>query len=209
MVKPYIEKISIAGPVGRLQAIYSVTEDDGDLLGVICHPNPLYGGTMDNKVVSYMARSLHRVGMPVIRFNFRGVGDSEGQFDNGIGETDDLKAVVQWIQNRHPARRLMLAGFSFGSYITTSVATDVGANGLVTIAPPVNLYDFTSLSVQCPWLVVMGDADEIVPVEKVRKWLEQRPEIAVRWIPGAGHFFHGRLPDISQHMVTWIQRDDE
>ncbi len=195
----------LSGPAGQLQALYSVAEDEGQYIAVICHPHPLYGGTMDNKVVHYIARALHEIGMPVARFNFRGVGKSEGEFDDARGELDDLQAVIGWLQQRHPDRRLLLAGFSFGSYVAASVAEELEADALISIAPPVSMYYFDDVEFSRPWLVLMGDEDEVVPAEEVRQWLlVPQANREVEWMEGASHFFHGRLPELAAHIRDWI-----
>ncbi len=205
MKKPVEEKILIPGSAGELEALLSVVDDYGDSIGIICHPHPLYGGSMNNKVVHYTARALHKVGMPVLRFNFRGVGRSGGEFSNAIGEADDLKAVAEWLRQKYPARSLIVAGFSFGSYVAVSQVRALAATKLISIAPPVNLYNFHELAPQIPWLVIMGDEDEVVPVSEVRQWLENKASNRqVVWMKGASHFFHGRLPELSGHIENWL-----
>ena len=206
MKKTTQQKIFIPGPAGQLEALLSMADDHGDSIGIICHPHPLYGGSMHNKVVHYTARALHKVGMPVLRFNFRGTGRSAGEFDDAVGEADDLKAVVEWLRQQYPSRDLVMAGFSFGSYVAASQAQTLAVTKLISIAPPVNLYDFQKLAPpQMPWLVIMGDADEVVPVLAVRQWLQN--EVTARrtvWMPGASHFFHGRLPELARHIEGWL-----
>lgn len=182
-------------------------DDEGKSVAVICHPHPLYGGSMGNKVVHYTARAIHDTGVPVARFNFRGVGHSEGKFGNAVGEAEDLEAVVSWIRQRHAGRKLLLAGFSFGAYVAASVAERLAANALVSIAPPVGMYSFADIKYTKPWLVVMGDEDEVVSVKEVRQWLLVSGEnCETQWMPGAGHFFHGHLPELAGHIRGWITR---
>ncbi len=205
MKKSVEEKAFIPGSAGELEALLSVADDYGDSIGIICHPHPLHGGSMNNKVVHYTAHALHNVGMPVLRFNFRGVGRSGGQFSNTIGEADDLRVATGWLRQKYPARDLVVAGFSFGSYVAASQAQDLAATKLISIAPPVNLYDFHRLTPQMPWLVVMGDEDEVVPIPQVWQWLES--EISNRqmlWMREASHFFHGRLLELSRHIEDWL-----
>lgn len=206
MKKPLEQKISIAGPAGKLEARYSSSSDDGDRIAVICHPHPVYGGTMDNKVVHTLSRALVQMGIPVLRFNFRGVGESEGDFDHAQGEQQDLLAAIAWLQRFRPGRKLVLAGFSFGSYIAAKVAGQVDIGALISVAPPVNLYNFDELQPSVPWLVVMGEEDEVVPVAEVRQWVE-KTSFANRqlvWMPETSHFFHGRLPDLSESVSSWM-----
>ncbi len=131
--------------------------------GVVCHPHPLGGGTLDNKVVHTVARTMQELGLPALRFNFRGVGASAGTFDDGIGETDDAQAVIDWGRERWPQAALWLAGFSFGAYVALRVSERRRPQRLITVAPPVQRFQLAALRVpDCPWLIVQGDADEIV-----------------------------------------------
>ena len=206
MTKHRDEKITIAGPAGSIAARLARADDDrGDYIAIVCHPHPLHGGSMDNKVVYYTARALREVGMAVLRFNFRGVGASEGEFDNAIGEQQDLAAVAAWAAAHYPHRALLLAGFSFGAYVAAAKAQDLAARRLLSIAPPIHKYDFDGLHITMPWLVIMGDADEVVPVVAVRQWLRTAAaQREVVWMKGAGHFFHGQLPQLAAHIKQWL-----
>jgi len=165
---------------------------------VICHPHPLHGGTMHNKVVTILERSLRELGLACVRFNFRGVGQSAGVHDEGRGEVEDLAAVVDWARRASPGDALWLAGFSFGSYVALAAARRVGADALVSIAPPVGRWDFDSIELpDCPWLVVQGEEDEVVDPAAVFAWVEslsKQPHL-VR-MPETSHFFHRRLMDL-------------
>lgn len=206
MKKLLEESALIQGPAGSIEARYTSGSDSVARIAVICHPHPLYGGTMDNKVVHYTSRAFTQLGVAHVRFNFRGVGRSQGVHDNARGEQDDCRAVIEWLKARHPDTPLILAGFSFGSYVAAAVAARDTPNRLISIAPPVNLYDFPSLGIDCPWLVVMGDADEVVPSEQVKDWLEYTDQsIDARWMQQASHFFHGRLPELAEHITHWLQ----
>lgn len=206
MKKAAEEKFIINGPVGKLEALLSCGPDEGSYIAVICHPHPLHGGTMTNKVVHYTAKSFNEMGVPVLRFNFRGVGASEGEFGNAIGEADDLAAAVRWTMKEYPGRRLLLAGFSFGSFVAVSRAASLDSAGLLLIAPAINLYDFRQIELpSCPWLVIQGDADEVVPPKIVKQWAEETAEVdRLVYMPGAGHFFHGRLLDLSSAIKAWM-----
>jgi len=188
------------GPTGKLETITDVAEHAGARRGVavICHPNPVQGGTMHNKVVTMAERALRESGLDTVRFNFRGTGNSPGEYDNGRGEGDDLAAVVAWVRRMRPDDALWLAGFSFGSYVTISRAAQLHADALISIAPPVGRWAFGELTVPtCPWLVVQGEADEVVEPQAVFDWidaLEKKPEL-VR-MPDTSHFFHRRLMDL-------------
>ena len=207
MKKPAVKNLTLNGPQGALEAILSVPEQTSGAIAVVCHPHPMYGGTMDNKVVHYTARALLEMGIPVLRFNFRGVGKSAGKFDNAVGEIEDCMTVVEWMQENYPKDRLVLAGFSFGAYIAVRAAARADVSALITIAPAVNLYDFDSLDeIGCPWLLIQGEADEVVPPDAVRSWVTQSSQLSeVIWMPDASHFFHGRLLELAEHIRKWIR----
>jgi alpha/beta superfamily hydrolase len=153
---------------------------------------------MHNKVVTMLERSLRESGLDTVRFNFRGVGTSEGEFDNGLGEGDDLAAVVEWARRVHPGDALWLAGFSFGSFVSISNAVRLEADALVSIAPPAGRWDFSSLRTpSCPWLIVQGEEDEVVDPQAVYDWIESldAEPVLVR-MPETSHFFHRRLMDL-------------
>lgn len=197
---PRPERLEIAGSVGVLEALCEQPEAAGApaAFGVICHPHPLFGGTMTNKVVHMLARSCHELGLPTLRFNFRGVGASAGEYDEGRGETDDALAVVARGRELWPGAALWLAGFSFGAYVALRAAPRAAAARLVTVAPPVGRWDFAAVDPPaCPWLIVQGDRDELVDAAVVQAWATQQPrppQFAL--IPGAEHFFHGRLHEL-------------
>ncbi len=190
----------LRGPAGKLECITDVPAAAEARAGtiIICHPHPQFGGTMNNKVVTIMERSLRELGLNTVRFNFRGAGASEGEYDEGRGETDDLLAVAAWVRRTRPADVLWLGGFSFGSYVTLRAAKQLRPALLISIAPPARRYAFAQLEhPRCPWLVIQGDEDDIVSVEDVRQWVqstEPRPDLAV--MEHAGHFFHRRLMDL-------------
>lgn len=190
----------LRGPAGALECISDVPKADHERAGtiVICHPHPQHGGTMHNKVVTILERSMRELGLRTVRFNFRGVGASEGSFDDGYGETDDLFAVTEWVRRARPDDVLWLGGFSFGAYIALRAAQNLHLGQLISIAPAVGRYQFRELSHPgCPWLVVQGDEDEVVRIEDVREWvdgLEPTPDLVV--MHEAGHFFHRRLMDL-------------
>ena len=161
---PVSEKLFLEGPVGKLEAMLDAPrEPEPHGAVVVCHPHPQHGGTMHNKVVTIMERSMRELGMRTIRFNFRGAGESEGEHDEGYGETDDLFAVTEWVRHTRPNDDLWLGGFSFGSYISVRAAQNLKLGQLITIAPPVDRYPFSQLQhPDCPWLVIQGDEDEVV-----------------------------------------------
>jgi alpha/beta superfamily hydrolase len=188
------------GPAGALEV--AVDRSDAATLpavAIICHPLPIEGGTMHNKVVTMLARSLRELGLDTVRFNFRGTGNSEGSFDDGIGEADDLRAVAAWVRAQRPDAALWLAGFSFGAYVSLRMAAELQPSMLISIAPPVRRsWDFDSLvPPTCPWLVIQGEADEVVDPQAVFDWIDtmRDPPDLVR-MPGTGHFFHRKLMDL-------------
>ncbi|MEO6228035.1 MAG: alpha/beta fold hydrolase [Thermomonas sp.] len=190
----------IEGPAGRIEA--SLDQPDADprpLLAIICHPLPTEGGSMHNKVVTMTSRALRECGATTLRFNFRGVGQSEGTFDDGGGELDDLRAVAAWAKTHHPDKLLWLAGFSFGAWISLRGADELGAQLLLSIAPPVGrTWSFDDITLPaCPWLVIQGEDDDIVDAHAVRAWVESLPmPPQLVLMPGAGHFFHRKLIDL-------------
>jgi len=204
-----LSEFTLQGPVGPLEAISDVAEPPcaRRAVAVICHPNTKDGGTMRNKVVTTLERSLRECGLDTLRFNFRSGGESAGDYDNGRGESDDLAAVVAWVRKVRPNDALWLAGFSFGSYVTLRNAAKLKADALISIAPPVGRWSHETLALPtCPWLVVMGEEDEIVEPQAVFDWIDSlaTPPELVR-MPETGHFFHRRLMDLRGAVKHWIQ----
>ena len=178
-------------------------------MAIVCHPHPLYGGSMDNKVVHTLIKAFAELGLSTLRFNFRGVGRSEGDYDKGKGESEDLHLIANWLRQQHPQQSsLWLAGFSFGAYVALRAQQQVGAEQLCLVAPPVSLYDFTTLpEVKIPWMVIQGGEDEIVDPDAVADWLESRsPQPHVVWCKEAGHFFHGKLNVVKNAVTEAAQR---
>jgi alpha/beta superfamily hydrolase len=204
--------LQLQGPVGVLEAKLEFPEDGvarRDVCAIVCHPLPTDGGTMDNKVVTTTARALRELGITTLRFNFRGTGNSAGEFDHGDGESDDLRAVAAWLRAEHPAAQLWLAGFSFGAFVSLKNAVELRADAVISIAPPVagRGWDFSRIELlQVPWLVVMGEADEIVEPKAVFDWIDALPEppTLVR-MPETSHFFHRKLIDLRQVIQQWAQ----
>ncbi len=201
------EKITIDGPVGQLEGLVNGI-DGSDTVAIICHPHPLYQGTMTNKVVTTLAKACDEVGVSSIRFNYRGVGNSEGSYGEMEGEILDCLAVVAEAQRRFPDCKLALAGFSFGSYIASRVAEQITSQWLVTVAPAVNHARFNTLSdITCPWLVVMGSGDEVVPFDEVQAWAASPPvPLSFEVIEGASHFFHGDLVVLRQLVTEFLNK---
>ncbi|MEE4637846.1 MAG: alpha/beta fold hydrolase [Wenzhouxiangella sp.] len=199
----------LTGPAGALECLVDVPEfgTERPATAVLCHPHPQHGGTLRNKVVTIMDRSLRELGLSTVRFNFRGVGNSEGEYDDGQGETEDLLTVIDWVRRTRPGTDLWLGGFSFGAFVALKAARDLPVRQLITIAPPVERYGFeTLLPPNCPWLVVQGDEDDVVSSEAVSEWaeaLDQPPDLVI--MEGAGHFFHRRLMDLRGLIKNHVQ----
>ena len=202
------QRLSIEGPAGPLEAVLEGGDNAGGSYAVVCHPHPLYGGTMENKVVTTLTRTFTDLGHPAVRFNFRGVGGSSGAFDNGVGETEDAAAVAAWAAARYAGRSLIVAGFSFGGSIAMRLASIVATAKLVTVAPAVeHLGLYPGKRPSCPWTVVQGDADDLVSPSAVKAWIETlnpAPRLVV--LPGVGHFFHGRLQELRDVVTEAVQR---
>jgi len=191
--------VEIQGPAGGLEAAIDTSALPAVATAVICHPHPLQEGTMSNKVVTTLARAFARLGADAVRFNFRGVGASKGRYADGVGEREDALAVVAWCRARWPDRPLYLGGFSFGAAVAAAVAARAAPAGLVTVAPPVDKLPADFVAPTCPWLLVHGEADDVVPAGPVIEWcatLPVPPRLVL--LPGVGHFFHGRLPALAQ-----------
>ncbi|MET0355961.1 MAG: alpha/beta fold hydrolase [Cellvibrio sp.] len=209
-------KINIPGPVGILESVLSRGDSDAPLsavngLAIICHPHPQHGGTMDNKVVTTLMRTYRDLGVHVLRFNFRGVGKSEGVFDNAVGELDDLLAIIDWAKTHLTQSPVLMAGFSFGSSIAARASYTVeGLKHLTLVAPPVERYEYDRDGIfNAPLCVIQGDQDERVIAQGVYDWVAQlhSPAELIRY-PEAGHFFHGFLSslktDLSEILVRQI-----
>ena len=190
----------LPGPAGAIELACAVPEAAVARQGVaiLCHPNPVQGGTMHNKVVTITERALLELGLATVRFNFRGVGQSEGVHDSGVGEADDVVAIARWLRAVRPGDVLWLAGFSFGGFVALSAAPRVEPVQMILIAPPAGRWDFSGIAAPaCPWLIVQGEEDEVVDPAAVFAWIEtlDPPPQLVR-MPETGHFFHRRLMDL-------------
>ncbi|MHB1869956.1 MAG: alpha/beta hydrolase [Steroidobacteraceae bacterium] len=210
MTLPGSERLFIPGPAGRLEALVEtpVGGAPAGAFGVVCHPHPLYGGTLENKVVYTLARAFSSCGAPVIRFNFRGVGASEGRYDEGRGETLDALAAIAYGLSRWPAAALWLAGFSFGGAVAVRAAAEALPRRLVLVAPGITRVAMDGVpSPRCRWMVAQGDADEVIEPAAVLQWAasQQTPPV-LRTFPGAGHFFHGRLHELREAVVQFLNQ---
>lgn len=196
---PRSASIEIPGPAGVLEAAIDASVGPAVATAVVCHPHPQQQGTMTNKVVTTLARAFARLNADAVRFNFRGVGESAGAYAGGTGEGDDALAVVAWCRERWPTRPLYLGGFSFGATVAASIAARAEPAGLVTVAPPVERLRAGFAAPRCPWLLIHGDKDDVVPPGPVLEWasaLPSPPKIVL--LPGVGHFFHGSLASITR-----------
>jgi alpha/beta superfamily hydrolase len=194
------QRLTVAGPAGTIECAVDAQAGEPCGVVVVCHPHPLHGGTMDNKVVQTLARAFVQRGWRSVRFNFRGIGASAGAWDEGRGEIDDAVSVIAAC--RESALPLALAGFSFGGYVATQAAARVAATAaaerIVLVAPAV--VNFEAAPVPQDSLVIHGEADDVVPLSAVLAWA--RPQVLpVTVVPGTGHFFHGQLPLLKQ-LVT-------
>ncbi len=204
-------KLLLPGPAGQLEVMTTFPETPRTPLtiAVICHPHPLLGGTLHNKVIYTLARCFNSMGLATVRFNFRGVGQSQGEYDKGHGESDDLLALLAWLKKSCPGSHIWLAGFSFGAYIAARVAKIWPVKQLICVAPPIENFPFKELPpFPCPWLVVQGDEDEVVSPTAVFSWLNslaQPPEIIK--IQGASHFFHGKLIELRDSLSIALNKN--
>lgn len=202
-------EVIFPGPEGRLEGRYHPQKERGAPVALILHPHPQFGGTMNNKVVYNLHYVFHRLGYSVLRFNFRGVGRSQGEFDHGIGELSDAASALDHLQALKPdAKITFIAGFSFGAWIGMQLLMRrPEASGFVSVAPPANMYDFTFLA-PCPssGLIINGDADRIAPQEDIVKLVEKLKaqkgiEITHETVPGANHFFE----DSMDRMIATVE----
>jgi alpha/beta superfamily hydrolase len=198
----------IHGPAGALELRIHVPETPRkNAVAVICHPHPQFGGSLDNKVVFTLFRAYRELNLVTVRFNFRGVGASHGEYADGLGEQDDLRAVLAWLQQQGAFSELTLAGFSFGSSVATAVWQEALAQGwrgveLLLIAPPVTRFLLPDESLPAAARVAYGDADEVIDPDQIAQWLSEYGQAAdVMTFSGAGHFFHGQLAEL-KHWVA-------
>jgi hypothetical protein len=206
------------GPAGRLEALLNSGRGDAPYSALICHPHPSGGGTMHNKVVYHAMKAFSAFGIPVLRFNFRGVGLSEGEHDHGDGEQNDVRAALSWLEHAFDKRPILFAGFSFGSYVgLRACCGDVRVKGLIGLGLPVNAagrdYEYGFLP-KCiaPKLFISGDHDEFGPCEVLDGVFASAPEPKrLVWVEGADHFFQGaaespgaKLAIMQAEMRSWL-----
>ena len=188
-------KIFIDGPAGKLEAVVNDPGEKRSGLALIAHPHPLFGGTLDNKVVHTLAKAFFELGYVALRPNLRGAGKSQGSYDEGKGETQDMLAVAEYAKSQFGDLPLALAGFSFGALVQSRVIKQLPAEKLVLVAPAVERFDVGTVPAHT--LVIHGDRDNVVPLAAVLAWAKPQ-KLRVMVLPGAGHFFHGQLPQLKQ-----------
>jgi hypothetical protein len=200
--------LTIDGPAGPLEALLQEREDhEPQFVAVVCHPHPLYGGTMHNKVAHRVASTLFGMGVAVLRFNFRGVGKSAGTHDRGAGELDDARAALDWMRHRHPRARAWLAGFSFGSWVAARLAAAQSqVERVILVAPGLKNSSFEVMyTATIPKLVIQGTADDVCPPEFLERdfphWAEPKRLI---WVEGASHFFDRKLGELAEALTSGL-----
>jgi len=199
------KRTDIAGPAGRIEVAIDEPAAAPVGVAVLCHPHPVHGGTMDNKVIQTLARAFVQLGHRAVRFNFRGVGASQGQWDEGQGEVDDAMAVVSAF--RDAALPLVLAGFSFGGYVASQIAARLAGSGsparLVLVGPATSTFHMPAVAADT--LVIHGEADDVVPLQATLDWARPQ-QLPVVVLPGVGHFFHGQLTRLRDLVVRALSR---
>lgn len=208
--------IFLDGAAGRIETLIAMpaTEPAAPTkhFAVICHPHPLHGGALSNKVTYTLASSALKCGLAAVRFNFRGVGKSQGVHDGGRGETEDTLAVIAWMRERLPGAKLLLAGFSFGAFVSLKAAARAQPALQISIAPPFKYFADEPLPPRpaAPWLVLHGLDDEVVDYAETRQaLLRYQPPPELVMMDGVGHFFHGRLNDLQDAVTGFIQKEWE
>jgi len=198
----------LKGPAGRLEAqLWTARVADPNFAALVCHPHPLYGGTMHNKVVYQTAKAIHQLGAPVLRFNFRGAGLSEGEHDRGIGEQGDVRAALDCLAAEFPGKPILLAGFSFGSWVGLRVGCEDGrVTRLIALGLPVDNVDASYLRTCAkPKLFIQGGSDQFSSREKLEALFATLPEPKkLVFIGGADHFFEGHLDEIGPVIHDWL-----
>lgn len=212
MTDVFHRSLFLAGPVGRLEALLWTSADpDPKFVAVVCHPHPLYGGTMHNKVVFQAAKALHQHGASVLRFDFRGVGASEGTHDRGQGEQDDVRTAIDYLAAEFPGRPILVAGFSFGSSVGLRVGCgDARVAQLIGLGLPVDNIDMSFLrACQKPKLIIQGGSDQFgarASIEALFATLPEPKRLAI--VEGADHFFTGQLDEVSAAIAAWLTDQD-
>ena len=195
----------ITGKAGDIEVLITLPEviTESTPVSIISHPHPLYGGSMTNKVVHILAKSFSELNAITVRFNFRGVGKSEGQYDEGIGEAEDLILIAKELKQWRLQAPVWLAGFSFGAYVTARAQASIQPEKLLLVAPPVSMYPFDELEdIKIPWVVIQGGQDEVIDASAVKSWVSLRPnQPEFIWMEDACHFFHGKLNEVKESLL--------
>jgi hypothetical protein len=208
-ILPKLQKLQLDGPAGNLEALLEAPQEMAVVgCAVVCHPHPLHGGTMQNKVAHTLARSFIKQGFIALRFNFRGVNESDGEFDEGRGELEDVFAAMDFLSNRYPDLPLWLSGFSFGAAMAVHAAAERRPGGLVSVAPAVSRFTRTlPHQPDCPWLILQGDQDELVDVDETIAWVNGLdPGPGLQIFEGTEHFFHGKLVLLREAVESFIAK---
>lgn len=200
----------INGPSGGLEVLTSspsvTVPDYENSVCVICHPHPQHGGTMHNKVVYTLAKVMDELGVKSVRFNYRGVGQSAGEYDHGEGEQQDLLAIVDWVRSVFPDKDIWLGGFSFGGFVSLKASAQIKPKQIISIAPAAGHPYFKNIpEIDCPWVYVQGEEDDVVLPQNAYEWIasiRQKPTL-IR-MDDAGHFFHGKLIDLKQELLSYF-----
>jgi uncharacterized protein len=196
------ETLPVDGPAGGIESVVSDPGAQRRGVAIVAHPHPLYGGTMDNKVVQTLAKAFRLLDYAAVRFNFRGVGKSAGEFDEGRGELEDLLAVADQARSRFGNQGLILAGFSFGASVAAAAAMKLDPQKLVLIAPPVERYPIGKVPPDT--LVVHGEEDDVAPLADALAWARPQ-QLPVVVFPGTGHFFHGMLVPLQNLVMQYCR----
>jgi uncharacterized protein len=201
-----LRHVDIYGSAGRLEALYRELQDPIGI-AVVCHPHPLGGGSLHNKVVFRAARGLENANVATLRFNFRGVGASAGKHDEGEGEQGDVLAAIEWAKRKHPGKKLIVGGFSFGAWVASRVACELPeVDAMFLIGTPVDKYDFGHLrSCEKPILFLHGTDDEFGNVDKLEKLAEQVRNAESVIVTGADHFFSKQLDAVDETIRQWAE----
>lgn len=200
----------VQGPSGSLEVVVDVPQGvpPQPIIAIIAHPLPTQGGTMQNKVVTTLAQTLCHLGIPCVRFNFRGVGASDGVFDDGVGEQADLLAVVAWARVHAPQSAVWLAGFSFGAYVVLAASPKIRPEVVITVAPPVGRWNFSAIIPPARWIVIQGEEDEVIDPQAVYAWIastKATPQVIA--MPDTSHFFHRKLVLLRQELCAALHTD--
>ncbi|NQY43744.1 MAG: dienelactone hydrolase family protein [Legionellales bacterium] len=197
--------LMIAGSDSELEASLLVPADKINYCMIICHPNSSDGGSMDNKVVTTIMRACNKLNIISLRFNFRSVGKSKGEYDFGEGEQRDLQAIINWVKNMFPNCKILLSGFSFGSFVAHRISENYNLHSLILIAPAVTIWDYSrNKEPSCPLLIVHGTDDEIISLNDVEKWAEDLNDAMFMKVYNSCHFFHGKLIELQSIVMKFL-----